>query len=183
MGIIPRLAVADLEPALADVLQSRLDRLGYLGEVFSAMAHQPESLRAFMAFTEAAKGALSHDLGELVALTAATRLGNDYERHQHERLAVRRGLGRSWIAAVERLDPDDPALSSAQAATQRYVLAALASVGREAGGPLSELVDVLGPPAAVAVLFLTSRFLAHALLANSLEVQPPVPSIFEEGFE
>lgn len=183
MGAIPRIAVADLEPELAETLQPRIDRLGYLGEVFSATAHQPEALRAFMTFTEAAKDALPHDLTELVALTAATRLGNEYERHQHERLAVRRGLDRSWIAAVERLDPGDPALSPTQAATQRYVLTALASVGKEAAEPLSELDDMLGPSQAVAVLFLTGRFLAHALLANSLEVQPPVPSIFEDGFD
>ena len=71
---IPRLEFDVLEEGLAAVLAPRYERLGYLGEFFKCMGHQPRALRAFVEFTEAAKAALP---GELIALTVAGKLGND----------------------------------------------------------------------------------------------------------
>ena len=180
---IPRLAMDDLDPALAAALKPRVDRLGYLGEFFRCAGHQPDALRAFMEFTESAKGGLPERLVELVALTAACQLRNDYERNQHERLSVRLGFGRDWVAAVERLDPNDSALSEQEQVVQRYVLGAVDGYGHGSGDDLSQVVSALGPAAAVAVMMVLGRYVTHALMVNSLQLQPPVPSIFEDGFD
>lgn len=181
---IPAIPYDELAPALAEALGPRVQRLGYLGEFFQRTAHQPETLRAFDQFTQAARASLPAPLAETVSLTVATALGNDYERHQHERLAIRVGLDRTWVEAVERLDPEHtPELQPEQLATQRYVLAALTQAGRGAAAALEALVDEVGVETAVGVLFVTGRYVAHAIVVNSLELAPPVPSIFEDGFD
>lgn len=179
---IPRLDLDQLEPKLADQLRPRVERLGYLGEFFRCTAHQPDALRAFGDFTEAGKRSLPAQLVELVALTAASALGNDYERNQHERLSVRLGFGRRWVEAVEGLDPDALEDKSEQV-VQRYVLAALQHHGKGVTAELDEVVDALGPEGAVGVMFVLGRYVTHALIVNSLALAPPVPSIFEDGFD
>jgi alkylhydroperoxidase family enzyme len=106
MTRIPRLELDQLDPRVARVLEPRVKRLGYLGEFFKCAGHQPDALIAFMAFTEALKSALPDRLSEVVALTVAGVTGNDYEKHQHERLSVKLGFGADWVASVNRLDPD-----------------------------------------------------------------------------
>ncbi len=182
---IPRLAYEDLPPGLAEALRPRVERLGYLGEFFRVAAHQPRALEAFVDFTEAAKEGLPKRLVETVALTCAVRLGNAYERNQHERLSVRLGFGRDWVAAVERLAPDTaPLLEPEERAVQRYLLAALDSHGHgeAAQDGFADLVMCLGHAHAVAVLLVAGRYLVHALVVNTLALAPPVPSIFEDGF-
>jgi alkylhydroperoxidase family enzyme len=170
----------DLRPDLGDALRARYERLGYLGDFFRHMAHQPDALIAFDAFTEACKHALPLELAETIALTAATRLGNDYERHQHERLAVRNGLGREWVAAVERLDPD--ALAEASGEVQRYVLAAiddLCGSDERSAEALDAIVASSGDALAAAVALLTARFVGHATVSRACRLRPNVASIFD----
>lgn len=181
---IVRLELDQLEPSLAARLAPRVARLGYLGEFFKCAGHQPAALTAFDDFTEESKKGLPEKLVEVVALSAALRLGNAYERNQHERLCVRRGFGKDWILAVEALDPDDaPGLSDGERAVQRYVLSALNRMGRGAAAALERVVEALGPEAAVAVMMVLGRYAVHGLIVNSLELAPPVPSVFEDGFE
>lgn len=170
-----------MDPALAERLRPRVERLGYLGEFFRCTAHQPDALLAFVEFTESGKDGLSPRLVELIALTAAAALGNDYERNQHERLSVRSGFGREWVERVERLVPDE--LDGDERAVQRYVLAALERHGRDVGSELDDVVTRLGPAPAVAVMLVLGRYATHALVVNSLALEPPVPSIFEDGFD
>lgn len=179
---VPRIAYEDLPPALQEAFAARYRRLGYLGEFFRATAHQPDALLAFNAFTEALKESVPSELVEAVALTCATWMDNKYERHQHERLSVRKGYGREWVAEVERLDPDAADLSEDVKAAQRYVLAALTSRGHSAGPAVQALVAQIGVENAVGVMFLQARYVGHALIVNSLGIAPPVPSIFEDGF-
>lgn len=176
----------ELAPALKDALRARYERLGYLGGFFTHMAHQPEALVHFDAFTESLKRALGPDLSETVALTAATRLGNTYERHQHERLAVALGLGAEWVAAIERLDPE--ALSAGSVvpdvvvAAQRFVLAACDGLADGAVGASAHALDALvaasDDATASGVVLLAGRFIAHAVVSAACRLQPPVPSIF-----
>jgi alkylhydroperoxidase family enzyme len=175
---VPLIGIDDLDPTVRQRLQSKIDRLGYLGGFFQLTAHQPESLAAFIDYTDATKRALPDDLAEIVALTVATATGNDYERHQHERLSVKLGLGEDWVALVEQLDPDNVDLTLEQRATQRWVLAALKEHGRGTQSELDGLVRGLGPKAAIAVALMCGRYVAHATIANSFGIQPPVPSIF-----
>ena len=176
---IPRLDFEELDPAVAKRL-GRASHVRLPGRVLP-LRRAPARPRGLHDFTEASKQGLQDDLVELIALTAATRLGNDYERHQHERLSVRLGLSREWIEAVERCRPED--LSKREAIVQRYVIRALDAHGRGVGEDVAAIVDELGPAAAMAVMMVLGRYVVHALIVNSLELAPPVPSIFEDGFE
>src|SRR5688500_19029149 len=105
--VVERLSFDRLAPKVQDVLRARVERLGYLGEFFQCAGHQPDVLAPFMEMTEALKKALPDRLTEVGALTVACLMGNDYERHQHERLSAKLGFGAGWVAAVERLAPDE----------------------------------------------------------------------------
>jgi len=178
---VPLIGVDQLHPDVRSRLQSKIDRLGYLGVFFQLTAHQPESLAAFIDYTDATKKALPDDLAETVALTVATATGNDYERHQHERLAVKLGLTKEWVAAIERLGPDTVELTLEQRATQRWVLAVLRDHGRHTEMEVDALVRALGPKMAIAIALMCGRYVAHATIANSFGIQPPVPSIFTDS--
>ena len=184
----------ELPPPLRDALRSRYERLGYLGDFFRHMAHQPAALLAFEQFTHECKQALPVLVAEAVALTVSTRLGNDYERTQHERLAVRSGATRAWVESVERLAPDaTPAattLDQAVRAAQRFALAAIDGLATGEGNGsappasavrLDELVELTDDATAAAIALLTARFVAHALVSRACRLRPPVPSIFEDG--
>lgn len=181
---VPRLSFEELDPALAELLRPRVDRLGYLGEFFQATAHQPDALAAFYRFTDAVKGALGERMTEVIALTMATLTGNQYELHQHERLSVRLGYGRDWVATVERLAPDAVGdLTADDRDAQRLAMALFDDVGRSANPVLAEFADRHGPASAVAAMFVVGRYLVHGTIANALQLAPPVPSIFEDGFD
>ncbi|MEB3980081.1 carboxymuconolactone decarboxylase family protein [Mycobacterium sp. 663a-19] len=176
---VPLIGIDELDPEVRQRLQSKIDRLGYLGTFFQVTAHQPEALAAFIDYTDATKRALPDDLAEIVALTVATATGNDYERHQHERLSVKLGLGKEWVAAVELLDPERADLTPQQRAAQKWVLAVLKDHGRGTSAELDGLVRGLGPKGAIAIALMCGRYVAHATIANSFGIQAPVPSIFE----
>ena len=175
-AVVPRLGMPDLPPALADALRPRVERLGYLGEFFQVAGHQPDALLGFVHFTEALKAALPAAVTETVALTVATLTGNDYERHQHERLALTLGLGEGWVREVLRLDPDAAELGELERRVQALVLAAVRANGHDVDAELLALSDVADSPTVVGVLLTTGRYLAHALVANAFRLAPPVPS-------
>jgi alkylhydroperoxidase family enzyme len=181
---IPRLDLADMEPRLARALAPRVERLRYLGEFFRCMGHQPDALLGFIAFTESAKAGLDKKSVETIALTVATMKGNAYERNQHERLAVRLGFGRDWVRDVEALDPDAPSsLGASERRLQRFVIDTVKNEGHDVGPALDALVAEHGHEQAVAILMVIARYTTHALLVASLGLGPPVPSIFEDGFD
>ena len=180
---IPRLRFDQLPEPIAEALAPKYERLGYLGEFFAATAHQPEALRAFIDFTDFAKGELDMPIVELIALTVATLKEVAYEKHQHERLSVKLGYGREWVEAVERLDPgSQEMLSAVEQTVQRFVIAAVRQDGHGTQDLLDEVVDALGYHHAVAVLMVMGRYTTHAVIVNSLGIEAPVPSIFEDGF-
>ena len=177
-----RLEFAELDPAVQDVLRARVERLGYLGEFFKCAGHQPGVLAPFMQMTEALKHALPDRLTEVGALTVASIMGNDYERHQHERLSSKLGFGKDWIAEVERVSPGDAAvMGEEEVVVQRFILAAVERCGKNVDTEFAALLDRIGPEAAIAVLFLVGRYITHALVVNTLGLAPPVTSIFAEA--
>lgn len=181
MNVLEPVPAEELPEDLAAHLAPRIERLGYLGGFFSHMAHQPQALLAFDRFTQSCKDALPPSVVEVIALSTATRLGNDYERHQHEQLCIRTGLSREWVSAVERLRPElEPGLSDLERLVQRFVLDAVDSVGNSAGPALARLVERSGAPMGAAVALMVARYLGHALIANACALAPPVPSIFED---
>lgn len=188
MAAITPVDFADLDADLSAALRRRYERLGYLGDFFRCMAHQPAALRHFDAFTEELKHALGAQLAELVAITVATRLGNDYELHQHERLAVARGLDPDWVAAVERLEPASlvDRFDEGDRTVQQFVLDAIDGFGRDTSSTadsFERVVEGCGDEIAAGVALLTARFVGHALVSSACRLQPPVTSIFEPGGE
>ncbi|MCJ2187623.1 carboxymuconolactone decarboxylase family protein [Novosphingobium beihaiensis] len=180
---VDRIAFESLQEPLAGRLSPKVERLGYFGEFFQCTAHQPEALDAFMVFTEALQDALPKKLVEVVSLTVANWCRNSYERNQHERLSVRLGYGRDWVAAVGALRPEDqPLLSGDERLVQRTALSVLETQGHETAPLFARLVEVLGQQQAIAVLMLTGRYFVHASVVNTLQLAAPVPSIFEDGF-
>jgi hypothetical protein len=180
---LPRLELADFPAALAASLEPRVNRLGYLGEFFKCAANHPRGLAAFIDFTEASKGGLSDRLVAIIALTCTVWMDNEYERNQHERLSVRQGFGRDWVAAVNALKPDaDSMLSAEERCVQRLTLAVLNTRGKLAGESFEEAIQTLGSALAMAILMVIGRYVTHGLIANTLALAPPVPSIFEDGF-
>jgi alkylhydroperoxidase family enzyme len=177
-AMIPRLSAETLPTDVADLLRPRVERLGYLGEFFTCAAHQPAALMSFMAFTEDLKRALPDRLTETVALTVSTELANAYERHQHERLCLKLGFGEEWIRAVEALDPA-PLLSDVERGVQALTLAVLRRHGHGTGSELEAVVSAIGHRQAIAVLMLIGRYVTHALMVNSLGLEPPVASPLE----
>ncbi|MDF0546517.1 carboxymuconolactone decarboxylase family protein [Sphingobium sp. H39-3-25] len=176
---IDRLQFDDIAPRLQSLLRARVDRLGYFGEFFQCAAHQPDVLAPFMEMTEALKQALPDRLTELGALTVASLMGNDYERHQHERLSRKLGFSEAWIAAVERVSPEEATeLSGDELAVQRLIVAVIERRGKHASDLLDATVAAVGEEQAMAILFLVGRYVTHAMIVNTLALAPPVPSIF-----
>jgi alkylhydroperoxidase family enzyme len=183
MPIPRRLEWNELEPALKGALAARVERLGYLGEFFKCMGHQPRALRAFVEFTEASKKGLAFNLIETIALSIATHMGNAYERNQHERLSVRSGLSKDWIRAVQALEPDvQTLLSDDEKRVQELALAVLDNNGHDARAAFEDFAAATTDEIAVAALMVITRYVAHAIIVNTLALAPPVPSIFEDGF-
>lgn len=181
---IPRLDTPAMPAPLAGYLAPRVQRLGYLGEMFRVGANAPQVLLHFMHFTDALKDAVPFDIGETVVLTVATLMDNRYERHQHERLSLRHGLTRQWLTEVQALAPDAAAsMTEPQRAAQRYAMTAIAQRGQRAGAAFDALAAHFTPAEAIAVAFLVGRYVTHALIVNTLELAPPVPSVFDDGFE
>jgi alkylhydroperoxidase family enzyme len=176
---IPRLEMDQLAPEVQQTLDARVKRLGYLGEFFKCSGHNPAVLVSFMEMTEALKHAVPDRLTEVGALTVAGLLGNDYERHQHERLSEKLGFGREWIAAVNRLTPDVPTtMTEDERAVQRLAIGVVKRDGHDVQSELENVIDRIGPAQGMAVLFLIGRYVMHAYVVNALELEPPVPSIF-----
>src|SRR5919198_1764899 len=122
--LIPRLAMAELDPQLAELLRPKVERLNYLGEFFQCTAHQPKALISFYELTEDLKDALPDNLTELVALTIAAKMKNTYEQVQHERLALKLGLSEEWIREAISLEAKDGGkLSPEELLVQRFVMA------------------------------------------------------------
>jgi hypothetical protein len=180
---LPRLELTELPPTLAAALEPRVKRLGYLGEFFKCCAHQPQALAAFIEFTETSQDGIPKRLAEVIALTCTAWTGNHYERNQHERLCVRLGFGREWVAAVNALEPNtDSVLTAEERNVQHLTLAILETRGKAAGALFEHAVENRGPQVAVAILMVIGRCVAHGLIVGTLELKPPVPSIFEDGF-
>lgn len=174
--LIPRLSLTQMPEQLAQMLTPRVQRLGYLGEFFQCAANQPEALICFQEFTEALKHALPDRLTELVALTAAQLMENPYERTQHERLSRKLGFGEDWIKDVLLIGPSaSGSLSEAEYAVQQLVVVVIERRGHNCTDELERVIALVGHEQTIAILMLIGRYVAHAFIVNSLQLEPPVP--------
>ena len=177
--MIARIGFDELDSALRETLAPRVERLGYLGEFFQCAAHQPAALVSLDALTAQLRGALPDSAAEVVALTVAAVTGNDYERHQHERLSLQLGFTEAWVRGVTALRLDES--GDGDGDVQRAVIALLEDRGRGAGPLVDALAATRGDAFAVAVLLLTGRYLLHSTFVNALGLAPPVPSPLDQG--
>jgi alkylhydroperoxidase family enzyme len=176
VGEIRRLSYDELDPALQEALRAKVERLGYLGEFFAVAGHQPPAITAFQNFTESLKKALPPELTEAVALTVASMLDNGYEQSQHERLASTLGFSNEWIAAAIGAG-DESELSDRARIARRLARSVVEGYGRGSAPVLSEAVDLLGEETAVGVLLTVGRYVAHAVVSNTLELRAPVERV------
>lgn len=178
---IPRLQLHEVRADAADRLRrSTVAHVGHLGEFYQCTSHQPDALLAIMDFIAALNDALPKQLVEVIALTVAGVMENDYERNQHERRCLELGFSHAWVAAVDRLSPDKSAeLSSAERAVQRYALAAVVRRGIGVHAELEALLDHLSSSEVIAVAMLVGCCVATTIVSNTLALKPSVPSIFE----
>lgn len=179
--LVPRLEFDELDPELKEMLRPRLERLGYLGEFFKCMSHQPRTMIGFYTITESLKGALPDNFIQVVSLSVSSRLGNLYERHQNERLSRKLGFSDQWIR--EAVTPEvraDGAFSEEERLVKRFAMAAALRCGRDVAEEFGNLVKAIGAEQAIAVLWLVGRTVTHALISNTLRLEPPVPSLFED---
>jgi len=179
----PRIPFERMPDPLCERLRPRVERLGYLGEFFQVAAHQPEALAGFMDFTEALKVTLPPRLVETIALTVAVQTGNDYERVQHEHLALKVGLDLDEVRALAVSELPADRFSE----TERSAAALARDVVAARGGRCTDRYDALealaGPEAAVGCLMTAARYLAHATMANTWGLRPPVASpVVQEQF-
>jgi hypothetical protein len=173
----PRIAFADLPRGLRKQLRPRVDRLGYLGEFFQVAAHQPEALGHFIGFTETLKLSLPLRLVEVIALTVAAETGNDYERVQHERLALSIGLEEHEVRALVDGSIDGATtFDETEIAAAELARAVTRARGRSCREPYERLEALAPPEVAVACLMVATRYLAHATMANTWGLKPPVES-------
>lgn len=170
----------DLAPILRERLSARVDRLGYLGEFFVRAASQPVALAHFIDWTEALKTELPFRVTEAIALTISARTGNDYERVQHERLALANGMSREEIEAIEsgRMGRVE-SLSETEVAAAALCRCLLDDNGRGCEPALRRLARCADEATAVAALMMAGRYLAHATMANAWGLKPPLPSPLE----
>src|SRR6266403_1189360 len=174
---IPRLTRENLHPDLQAYLRPRVERLGYLGEFFQCAGHQPQALLSFLQYTDHLKHALPNNLTEIVSLTVAQIMNNSYERVQHERLSLKIGLGEDWLREVLTLKADGQGhMSEQEVLVQRLAMAAINRRGHDITQDLEPVVHSIGPAMSIAVLMLVGRYLSHAIIANALNLAPPVPS-------
>jgi alkylhydroperoxidase family enzyme len=162
-----------LDDELRGLLGPRVERLGYLGEFFQLAAHQPDALAGFVRFTEALKAALPWRLVEIAALTVAGETGNDYERVQHERLALKLGMSGEELAAVSAAEVDEARFSPAEVAAHKLALNCAGRIGRDGEGLFITLRDATDQETAVGVLLVCSRYLAHANFVNTMGIGVP----------
>jgi alkylhydroperoxidase family enzyme len=175
--LIPRLTREKLHPDLQAYLSPRIERLGYLGEFFQCAGHQPEALLSFLEYTDHLKHALPNNLTEIVSLTVAQIMNNSYERVQHERLSLKIGFGENWLREVLTLKGERQGhMSEQEVLVQRLAMAAINRRGHDITQELEPVVHSIGPAMSIAVLMLVGRYLSHAIIANALNLAPPVPS-------
>lgn len=176
-NLIPRLGLDEMSPPLSSFLEARVKRLGYLGEFFQCTAHQPEALLSFLEFTEHLKHALPSNLTEVIALSIAVLMDNDYERIQHQRLCSSLGMEKSWVDEIIRLDGSAGLLSPDERLVQQLAISVVQRGGRHTSAEFDAVTTAIGAKHAVAVLMLIGRYMSHAVMVNTLDLAPPALAV------
>ena len=183
MSVTPRISYDELPVDLRTQLRPRVERLGYLGEFFQVAAHQPQALSHFIDWTEALKDAVDWRLVESIALTVAAETGNDYERVQHERLALKLGMCVAEVRALVEgvaTSARELGFSDAELAAVRLARQVVHAHGRSCADAYEALAELTDDATAVGCLMTSARYLAHSTMSNTWGVRAPVASPLAE---
>ena len=137
---------------------------------------------SFYEFFENSKKGLPKRLVELIPLSISTKVGNDYERIQHERLSVRLGFSRKGIRNRGPRSRRDREAERIRTGGSTLVIAMVDRFGQGVEAELDAALDEIGHVQTVGVMMVVGRYVTHDLFVNTLALKPPVPSIFEDGF-
>jgi hypothetical protein len=146
------------------------------------MSAAPETMGGFYTITESLKKVLPDNLTEIVSLSISSRLGNLYEQYQNERLSLKLGLSKEWVGeALSPHDGADSVFTPEEKAVQAFAIAVMESHGRGVQEELDAVTSAIGPEKTVGVMWLIGRTVTHALISNTLRLEPPVTSIFDKA--
>lgn len=183
---ISRLEFEDIDEELRSFLLPTVERLGYFGELFQVLAHEPRALRTFMEYSSTLRAVLPLNLNEVCALTVCSVLDARYERIQHERLSENSGLERAWIAELVGREAAglgtsaETRLDAEEAAVRNLALALAKGKAAQSAPLMDNVVEILGLETAVAILLQITRFMGIATMLQLFDMAPPVPSIFAQ---
>jgi hypothetical protein len=112
---------------------------------------------------------------EIIALTIASRSGNEYERVQHERLALKLGMTEGEVAAIVggRALAESEQFSETECVAAELATCVVSAGGRGCPTAYARLETLEGSAVAVACLMTAARYLAHATMANTWALRPP----------
>lgn len=176
MATLDRVPLEAMDEELRELLRPRVERLGYLGDFFQFGAHQPQALAHFVRFTESLKDALPWRLVEIVALTVAAETANEYERVQHERLALRRGMGAHEIRGLVSGETSPALFGEDELAVAELARCVVRSERKHCQRRFQRLLALTDQATAVAVLLTAARYLAHSAVATTWRLKAPVSS-------
>ena len=92
-------------------------------------------------------------------------------------------FSREWIQQLELLDPDHAdSLSAQDRLIQKWALAIDRRSFSDARQLFDAVIEQLGHEKAVAALMVVGRYVAHSAMVQTLNLAPPVPSIFDDDF-
>ncbi|MBO9376291.1 hypothetical protein GG804_05895 [Sphingomonas histidinilytica] len=180
MTNISPLEFAEIGETLQKLFQPTVDRLGYFGDFFRYGSHAPDVLSAFMGLSVALKGAIPDDVNETVALTVCQAMDFPYERIQHERLSVKLGFDREWIAAMVGR-PSAAETTPLQQAARALSIAIVEGRHDAARDAAEQVASLASPGLAVALLFQATRFMQVCAVGRTLGMQLALPSIFDSN--
>lgn len=164
--VIPELASPEVREAL--------DALPSLG-VFRIVAHADTAFRPWLALGGALLGSLKLDplLRELAILRVAVMTGCDYERVQHEAIAVGVGVRGDQVVALRARRESGKEFEGKQALVVRFVGEVISNRGADL---VAELEEALSAREVIELLLVIAYYHGLALLINATGLQPDAPA-------
>jgi AhpD family alkylhydroperoxidase len=168
---------APLDPEdAAPKVREALAGLPELG-VFRMVAHAETAFRPWLALGGALLSSLQLDpaLRELVILRVASLAGCDYERIQHDPIAVRVGASEEQVAELAAGRASGPAFDD----TQELVLGFVDEVVEERGAgaaAVAAVEEALSAREVIELLLVVSHYYGLALLLKTTGVEPDPPA-------
>lgn len=179
-GVLQPLTSEQLDPTVTGKLGPIIERVGYFGEFFAYAGHAPAVLAAFLDYTTTLKPHLPDRLNEVIALTVCARYRSPYERVQHERLSLRLGFPKAWIAElVSGREAQISALAEDERALRTLANAVLDRNGEDVEAELQNVARFLDPSQLVAALHQIVRLQGICIISNVFGLEAPAPSPIE----